>query len=71
MSTNMAELKTQDSHFEEHAKGEKGEKSIETVNHKGDLSAEFYANYGGPRRDIDDADNDRVRWKIDRFLLPM
>ena len=65
----MAELKPQDSHFEEHSHPEKGVQ--EKVDHNGDLAGEFYASYHGPRHEIDDADNDRVRWRIDRFLLPM
>lgn len=67
------ELKTHTSQHEENPPHEKnGENGVDAhYDTKGDLGGEFMAAYTGTKHDITDEENDRVRWKIDKFLLPM
>lgn len=67
----MSESKVDAQHFEDNTHGEKHVVDTEPVDHKGDLGAAFYAEYTGPRTEITDHDSDSVRWRIDKFLLPM
>lgn len=46
------------------------EKTLTNVEHA-DLGAAWLAQYTGPRTEISDEESTRVRWKIDRWLMPV
>lgn len=65
------EIKPQDSHHDENMNEKIQDSPVEQGSTKGDLGGQFMASYTGPRHEITDEDSTRVRWKIDKYLLPM
>lgn len=66
------EIKAPNQYKHEDVVPETKEQAHEAREHgKGDLSAAWLDKYSGPWREITDEDNNLVRNRIDKFLLPM
>lgn len=48
-----------------------GGKPKDTTAKNADIGASWLATYNGPRLDITDEDSERVRARVDKFLLPV
>ncbi len=59
-------------HVEDPVKAHRGLAAAREAETKyADLGADWLAQYSGPEIDITTEESDRVRWKIDRNILPL